>query len=130
LIRQLHTTLRTRLTLLYVFLLCIVPLSYVAWTSVFLWRTLLGELDLSLDRDIETGLRHTYHTLQNLGDTWYHRDVIGSMLEEVYRLTHLVDSLLILARADAGHLPLQRRTVPLLDLGTESAGLLELEKIS
>jgi signal transduction histidine kinase len=68
--------------------------------------------------------------LQNLGDTWYHRDVIGSMLEEVYRLTHLVDSLLILARADAGHLPLQRRTVPLLDLVTESAGLLEVEKIS
>jgi hypothetical protein len=62
LIRRLHTTLRTRLTLLYVFLLCIVPLSYVAWTSVFLWRTLLGELDLSLDRDIETGLRQTYHT--------------------------------------------------------------------
>ena len=53
-IRQLHTTLRTRLTLLYVFLLCIVLLLYVAWTSVFLWRTLLGELDLSLDRDIET----------------------------------------------------------------------------
>jgi heavy metal sensor kinase len=326
LIRQLHTTLRTRLTLLYVFLLCIVLLLYVAWTSVFLWRTLLGELDLSLDRDIETvenliaigpdglvrvdageqsadllleiwsdagtllfqsdklkdqllglpvtrqdpehpsnqsitlahnikvrvitkphrvgsrsvvvrmglseealksefakmvsvlalglpaalllagitghfvarralrpldsmarrakqinaehlnerlmienpedelghlgsafnetlsRLEHSFEqlqrftadvshelrtpltamrsvgevALQNLGDTWYHRDVIGSMLEEVYRLTHLVDSLLILARADAGHLPLQRRTVPLLDLVTESAGLLEV----
>jgi len=64
--------------------------------------------------------------LQNGGDTRYHHDVIGSMLEEVYRLTHLVDSLLVLSRADSGHLPLQRSKVPLLDLATESAVLLEV----
>jgi heavy metal sensor kinase len=64
--------------------------------------------------------------LQNGGDTRYHHDVIGSMLEEVNRLTHLVDSLLILARADSGHLPLQRREVGLLELATESAFLLEV----
>jgi heavy metal sensor kinase len=64
--------------------------------------------------------------LQNGGDTRYHRDVIGSMLEEVYRLTHLVDSLLILSRADSGHLPLERSEVRLLDLATESAVLLEV----
>src|ERR1700730_1860560 len=64
--------------------------------------------------------------LQNGGDTRYHHDVIGSMLEEVNRLTHLVDSLLILARADSGHLPFQRREIGLLELATESAVLLEV----
>jgi signal transduction histidine kinase len=33
-----------------------------------------------------------------------YRDVIGSMLEEVDRLTRLVESLLVLSRADAGHI--------------------------
>jgi heavy metal sensor kinase len=64
--------------------------------------------------------------LQNGGDIRYHHDVIGSMLEEVNRLTHLVDSLLIFARADSGHLPLQRSQVGLLELATESADLLEV----
>jgi heavy metal sensor kinase len=64
--------------------------------------------------------------LQNGGDIRYHHDVIGSMLEEVNRLTHLVDSLLILARADSGHLPLLRSEVGLLELATESAVLLEV----
>jgi len=64
--------------------------------------------------------------MQNGGDIRYHHDVIGSMLEEVNRLTHLVDSLLIFARADSGHLPLQRLEVGLLELATESAVLLEV----
>src|ERR1700676_875225 len=64
--------------------------------------------------------------LQNGGDTQYHHDVIGSMLEEVNRLTHLVDNLMIFARADSGHLPLQRREIGLLELATESADLLEV----
>jgi heavy metal sensor kinase len=64
--------------------------------------------------------------LQNGGDTQYHHDVIGSMLEEVNRLTHLVDNLLIFARADSAHLPLQRSEVGLLELATESADLLEV----
>src|ERR1700676_2476141 len=64
--------------------------------------------------------------LQNGGDTQYHHDVIGSMLEEVNRLTHLVDNLLIFARADSSHLPLQRSEVGLLELATESADLLEV----
>src|SRR5258708_16906858 len=62
--------------------------------------------------------------MQNGGDIRYHHDVIGSMLEEVNRLTHLVDSLLIFARADSGHLPLQSTEVGLLELATESAGFL------
>jgi heavy metal sensor kinase len=35
-------------------------------------------------------------------DPGRYREVIGSMLEEVQRLTHLVDSLLLLTRADSG----------------------------
>jgi uncharacterized SAM-binding protein YcdF (DUF218 family) len=52
--RSFSTTLRMRLTLLYVFLLCIVLLLYAGWTSLFLWQSLLDELDLSLERDVET----------------------------------------------------------------------------
>jgi heavy metal sensor kinase len=52
--------------------------------------------------------------LQNPVDDATYRDVIGSMLEEVDRLTRLVDSLLILTRADSGKIQL----VPeVLDLG-------------
>src|ERR1700726_4854359 len=48
------TTLRARLTLLYVSLLSIVLVLYAASTSIFLWQGLLREMDLSLDRDLET----------------------------------------------------------------------------
>ena len=44
--------------------------------------------------------------LQNPLDTAAYRDVIGSMLEEVDRLTRLVESLLILTRADSGKVKL------------------------
>jgi heavy metal sensor kinase len=44
--------------------------------------------------------------LQNPLDTATYRDVIGSMLEEVDRLTRLVESLLILTRADSGKIQL------------------------
>ena len=40
--------------------------------------------------------------LQSELDAGRYREVIGSMLEEVHRLTHLVDSLLLLTRADSG----------------------------
>jgi len=43
-----------------------------------------------------------------------YRDVIGSMLEEVDRLTRLVENLLLLTRADAGRIPL---TPAVVDLG-------------
>src|SRR6202022_2313867 len=49
-----RTTLRTRLTLLYVSLLCVVLVLYAASTSMFLWQGLLREMDLSLGRDLET----------------------------------------------------------------------------
>ncbi len=55
-----------------------------------------------------------------------YRDVIGSMLEEVDRLTRLVESLLILSRADASHLQLQRTHISLLSVVHEAASMLEV----
>jgi heavy metal sensor kinase len=52
--------------------------------------------------------------LQNKLDAVAYRDVIGSMLEEVDRLTRLVESLLILTRADSGRVKLAPEA---LDLG-------------
>jgi len=59
-----------------------------------------------------------------------YRDVIGSMLEETDRLTRLVDSLLTLSRADAGHVQLQRTDFSLLNLvqQTSSLGALRAEE--
>src|SRR3984893_13673907 len=49
-----RTTLRTRLTLLYISLLCVVLVLYAASTSIFVRQCLIREMDLSLDRDLET----------------------------------------------------------------------------
>jgi heavy metal sensor kinase len=60
-----------------------------------------------------------------------YRDIIGSMLEEVDRLGHLVDSLLTLSRADAGHIKLMPERVNLTELAREVAshlGVLAEEK--
>jgi len=64
--------------------------------------------------------------LQKDGTPAEYRDRIGSMLEEVNRLTSLVDNLLTISRADSGHLQLHRSPVPLLDLAREAAGLFEI----
>ena len=55
-----------------------------------------------------------------------YRDTIGSMLEEVNRLTTIVESLLTLSRADAGQIRIQVSVFPLLALVRESAALLEV----
>ena len=55
-----------------------------------------------------------------------YRDVIGSMLEETDRLTRLVDSLLTLSRADAGHIQVQRTDISLLGLEQEASSLVEV----
>jgi heavy metal sensor kinase len=64
--------------------------------------------------------------LQKPGDAAYLRDAIGSMLEEANRLTHLVDNLLTMSRADVGRIALQQGEVAVLDLAKESAALLEV----
>jgi heavy metal sensor kinase len=62
---------------------------------------------------------------KNLGAGEY-RDVIGSMLEEVGRLTLLTESLLTISRADAGQIPLHLSEFPALQLAQETGGLLEV----
>jgi heavy metal sensor kinase len=51
-----------------------------------------------------------------------YREVIGSMLEEVDRLTRLTDELLTLARADAGEAKLRKEPLELGQLAREVAG--------
>ena len=60
--------------------------------------------------------------LRNTLETPAYRDVIGSMLEEVDRLTRLVESLLILTRADSGKVQLAPET---LDLGALAGNVVD-----
>ena len=55
-----------------------------------------------------------------------YRDVIGSMLEEANKLTRLVDSLLTIARADAGQIQLSPSIFPAGNLAQECASLFEV----
>jgi heavy metal sensor kinase len=48
-----------------------------------------------------------------------YREIIGSMLEETTRLSGTIDTLLTLARADAGQINLDKSTFPLIDLVEE-----------
>ena len=64
--------------------------------------------------------------LQKDGSRAEYRDIIGSMLEEVNRLTSLIDNLLTISRADSGHIQLHRTNVPMLALSREAAGLFEI----
>ena len=54
--------------------------------------------------------------LRDHHDAAGYREAIGSMLEEVDRLTRLVDSLLVLTRADAGRVRLQREPLDVAGL--------------
>jgi heavy metal sensor kinase len=64
--------------------------------------------------------------LQKDGTRAEYRDIIGSMLEEVNRLTSLIDSLLTISRADSGHIQLHRAVVPVMALARAAAGLFEI----
>ncbi len=55
-----------------------------------------------------------------------YQDVIGSMLEEANRLTRLVDSLLTIARADAGQIQLDAASLSSVELVRECGSLLEV----
>lgn len=66
--------------------------------------------EVGLDRD---GTRQEY------------RELVGSMLEEVNRLTRLVDDLLMISRGDSGAIHLNYSTVPVFDLIRETLSLLE-----
>lgn len=64
--------------------------------------------------------------LQRLHTPEEYRDTIGSMLEEVTRLTEMVDGLLSISRADAGQVVLHKTTFNVLDLAREVIALLGL----
>ena len=64
--------------------------------------------------------------LQKDGSREELKDTIGSMLEEVNRLTTLVDSLLTIARADAGRIQLHPTIFSAMDLAREAAGLFDV----
>jgi heavy metal sensor kinase len=64
--------------------------------------------------------------LQKDGSRGEYRDIIGSMLEEVNRLTSLVENLLTISRADAGSLQLQLVPTPVMGLAREAAALFEI----
>jgi heavy metal sensor kinase len=55
-----------------------------------------------------------------------YRDIIGSMLEEVARLTAMVDTLLTIAHADSGAVELHRTTFRLTDLVQESVAVVSV----
>lgn len=64
--------------------------------------------------------------LQKDGTRKEYRDIVGSMLEEVNRLTSLIDNLLTISRADSGHIQLHPTVVPVMALAREAAGLFEI----
>jgi heavy metal sensor kinase len=84
--------------------------------------------------DASHELRTPLAAIRSVGEVGLHknasneeyRDMIGSMLEEVNRLTNLVESLLTLSRADAGQLTLRYTIFPVMDLMRDAVGLLEI----
>jgi heavy metal sensor kinase len=61
--------------------------------------------------------------LQEDHSTEKYRDIIGSMLEEVAKLTSMIDTLLTIAHADSGAIKLQQSVFPMMDLVQESVGV-------
>jgi heavy metal sensor kinase len=67
----------------------------------------------------EMGLQREYSSAE-------YRDILGSMLEEVTRLTRMVESLLTISRADAGEIKLKKSVFSLVDLVHEAIGLVDV----
>ena len=56
-------------------------------------------------------------------DAEKYRDIIGSMLEEVAKLTAMIDTLLTIAHADSGAIQLRQTTFSLVDLVQEAVAV-------
>jgi heavy metal sensor kinase len=107
-------------------------------TTVF--NDMLGRLQAAFDQlrrftsDASHELRTPLTAIRSVGEVALqdrrspaeYRDVIGSMLEEVDRLTRLSESLLALSRADSGHVQLQREDISLLRLARETSSVVEV----
>jgi heavy metal sensor kinase len=106
---------------------------------------LLGRLELSFAQmqrftsDASHELRTPLTAIRTVGEVGLrsekgeagYRETIGSMLEDVDRLTHLVDAMLMLSRADAGRIPVNRADANLTELVEDVAaqlGVLAEEK--
>ena len=61
--------------------------------------------------------------LQEEHDAEKYRDIVGSMLEEVAKLTAMIDTLLTIAHADSGAIQLQQTTFALMDLVQEAVAI-------
>ncbi|MFZ0298596.1 MAG: ATP-binding protein [Candidatus Sulfotelmatobacter sp.] len=61
--------------------------------------------------------------LQEEHDAEKYRDIIGSMLEEVAKLTAMTDTLLTIAHADSGAIQLRQTTFALMDLVQEGVAV-------
>jgi heavy metal sensor kinase len=94
----------------------------------------LGESFEKLQRftsDVSHELRTPLAAMRSVGEvglqedhsTEKYRDIIGSMLEEVARLTSMTDTLLTIAHADSGAIKLRRSVFPMMDLVQESVGV-------
>jgi heavy metal sensor kinase len=104
------------------------------------FNDMLGRLQAAFDQlrrftsDASHELRTPLTAIRSVGEVALqdqrspaeYRDVIGSMLEEVDRLTRLAESLLALSRADAGHVQLRREEIPLLGLAKEASSVVEV----
>src|ERR1700693_1842913 len=104
------------------------------------FNNLLGRLEQSFEqlRRFTSDASHELRTpltsirsvgevaLQKHGTREEYRDTIGSMLEEVNRLTALVDSLLTISRADAGRIQLHPTVFSAMELAREAAGLFQV----
>jgi len=98
---------------------------------------LLGRLEESFEKlqrftsDVSHELRTPLAAMRSVGevglqeehDAEKYRDVIGSMLEEVAKLTAMIDTLLTIAHADSGAIQLQQTTFALMDLVQEAVAV-------
>jgi heavy metal sensor kinase len=103
-------------------------------------NAMLGRLQAAFDQlrrftaDASHELRTPLTVMRSVGEVALqdqaipseYRDVMGSMLEEVDRLTRLSESLLELSRADAGHVHLQRTDIALLTVAQEANSMVEV----
>ncbi len=104
------------------------------------FNQMLGRLQTAFDQlrrftsDASHELRTPLTAIRSVGEVALqdqrspaeYRDVIGSMLEEVDRLTRLAESLLALSRADTGHAQLQREDISLVHVAREASSVVEV----
>ncbi len=104
------------------------------------FNAMLGRLQAAFDQlrrftaDASHELRTPLTAIRSVGEVALqdqrspaeYRDVIGSMLEEVDRLTRLAESLLALSRADTGHIQLQREDISLVRIAKEASSVVEV----